>query len=366
MKKEDMIIGGYYGFGSIGDEAILDSILESISLSGFSGKVYVINSRSKREGRVIKISRLSLLRLIYTFARSRIFIFGGGSLLQDSTSRRSLFYYEALLVLARALGCRIYIFANGIGPVSQRRALKKVISFAHLVSVRDPDSYEILKRLNADSNIILSADPVFKKYTAKYKKRPLACLSTLSGRRYFAISLRSCKRRDNIDLESLCAVVNELSAEGLVPLYVPMQREYDLDICRRARLITGGVIADAADMDDVMHILSGAELSIGMRLHFLIASAMVGTPLVALSYDRKVKSAVEYLGLDTAVDAFSFSKKELLAAVSTARSSFGRDALFSRCEYLATLSQKDGEHLSSLFVKCGEEEEKERREQVSG
>ena len=368
MKKEDIIIGGYYGFGSIGDEAILDSILESIFLSDFSGKVYVINSKKERKGRVTKIRRLSVFRIIYTFLRCRIFVFGGGSLLQDATSKRSLYYYEALLLLARLCGCRICIFANGIGPVSQRRILKRILSFASTVSVRDPDSHKILNELSTDRNVLLSADPVFKRADVGIKKRPLACLAALSGQRYFAVSLRSCKRNGDIDLAAFCSALKELTDEGLVPIYVPMQRQYDLDICRRARLITGGVIADAGDFDDVLQIVSGAEFSVGMRLHFLIASAISGTPLLALSYDRKVRSAVEYLGLDTVVDAYSFSEKELFWGIQRARYGTDTETLKKRCVCLSSLAKEDSEGLGALLKYPAEaaEEKKERAEQVSG
>ncbi|MBR2432043.1 MAG: polysaccharide pyruvyl transferase family protein, partial [Clostridia bacterium] len=158
LKKEGIVIGGYYGFGSIGDEAILDLILESVRETSFFETVYVISKRGGKRGNAWEISRFSLLRLVYTFIKCRVFIFGGGSLLQDSTSKRSLWYYEALLLIAKVCGCKTYIFANGIGPVSQRRALKKLLSFADRVSVRDPDSYEILKSLEMDVEVDLRAD----------------------------------------------------------------------------------------------------------------------------------------------------------------------------------------------------------------
>ncbi|MBQ3527742.1 MAG: polysaccharide pyruvyl transferase family protein [Clostridia bacterium] len=367
-KKEGIVIGGYYGFGSIGDEAILDLILESVRETSFFETVYVISKRGGNGENAVEISRFSLLRIVYTFIKCRVFIFGGGSLLQDSTSKRSLWYYEALLLLAKVCGCKIYIFANGIGPVSQRRALKKLLSFADRVSVRDPESYEILKSLEMDVEVDLRADPVFKRAKGDYKKRPLACLCALSGKRYFAVSLRSCKRKGDIDLIALCTVISRIREEGLVPLYVPMQREYDLDICRRARLMTGGVIADARDIDDVMQVLSGAEFSIGMRLHFLIASAIVKTPLLALSYDRKVKSAALYLGLDFVADAFDFSAEELYSLLSKARAKADMNELFEKVAELCALGEEDLRSLSSFVrAEAGEAEKKqERAEQVSG
>lgn len=42
---------------------------------------------------------------------------GGGSLLQDTTSTRSLFYYLSVIRCAELLGKPVMLYANGIGPV---------------------------------------------------------------------------------------------------------------------------------------------------------------------------------------------------------------------------------------------------------
>lgn len=65
---------------------------------------------------------------------------GGGSLLQDTTSTRSLFYYLSVIRCAELLGKPVMLYANGIGPVhkpANRRRVKRVVERAALVTLRD-------------------------------------------------------------------------------------------------------------------------------------------------------------------------------------------------------------------------------------
>ena len=51
---------------------------------------------------------------------ARALVFGGGNLLQDATSRRSLVYYLALLRKGKQRGCRTLLHGAGLGPLSPR------------------------------------------------------------------------------------------------------------------------------------------------------------------------------------------------------------------------------------------------------
>ena len=54
---------------------------------------------------------------INTIKNSDVLISGGGSLLQDSTSLKSLFYYLFVIFLAEHYKKKVIIFAQGIGPI---------------------------------------------------------------------------------------------------------------------------------------------------------------------------------------------------------------------------------------------------------
>ena len=53
--------------------------------------------------------------------RRRLYINGGGSLIQDVTSRRSLWFYLFTLRAARRCGCRVMMYGCGIGPRTPSR-----------------------------------------------------------------------------------------------------------------------------------------------------------------------------------------------------------------------------------------------------
>lgn len=65
---------------------------------------------------------------------------GGGSLLQDRTSTRSLLYYLAIIRAAELFHKPVMLYANGIGPVrkpANRRRVRRAVERAALVTLRD-------------------------------------------------------------------------------------------------------------------------------------------------------------------------------------------------------------------------------------
>ena len=53
--------------------------------------------------------------------RARLLISGGGSLLQDATSTKSLLYYTWVMRTAESAGVPVMVYANGIGPIQREK-----------------------------------------------------------------------------------------------------------------------------------------------------------------------------------------------------------------------------------------------------
>ena len=100
--------------------------------------------------------------------KSALYINGGGSLMQDVTSTRSLRYYLLTLDQAKRMGCKVIMYGCGIGPInkpSNRKCAAKTINRSvDIITLRDDlsrgelNSMGIVKpdiRLSADPTIIL-------------------------------------------------------------------------------------------------------------------------------------------------------------------------------------------------------------------
>lgn len=363
MKKYDFTINGYYGFDSLGDDSILSAILAITASRLPFAKIAVICKKElclplPKGIRVFYIRRKSFLKIIISLLRSRVFISGGGSLLQDSTSKRSFLYYSSLILLARLCFCKICLYSNGIGPLTKEKKARFPLSFADMITVRDPDSLVAARDVAPEKEIILSADPVFfKNYS---------CFSHTKKMKAFAISLRKCENSRTIDTKILSDVILEKVKEGLTPVYVPLQESYDMELCKKMQRLTGGVIAIVSDENELCSLLSAMEFSIGMRLHFLLFSAAVHTPCVPLSYDRKVRSAMDYLGIEGTLDAFALSHRDLLSSIKKAQCFTEGTSLEKRLESFRSLALRDGDMLAKMCFAPEKKKGTEKAGQVSG
>ena len=112
------MICGYYGFGNAGDNAILDSMLTGLQKYSPQVRPVVLSANTKvcaKRFGVRCVSRTNPLAVFCALRRASYFILGGGTLLQDATSPRSLRYYLTVSRLALFFGCRLVIAGSGLG-----------------------------------------------------------------------------------------------------------------------------------------------------------------------------------------------------------------------------------------------------------
>lgn len=168
--RRGIVLCGAYGMENAGDDAILAAILQDMRRLEQDIPITVLARRpasvSKRFG-VTAIHPLNISRWFFALKRSALFLSGGGSLLQDVTSRRSLWYYLLTIVLAKKAGCAVQLYGCGIGPLtraSSREHTAKVLNTcADAITLRDEDSLETLNAMGVtEPRILLAADPALR------------------------------------------------------------------------------------------------------------------------------------------------------------------------------------------------------------
>ena len=102
------VLCGAYGRGNSGDEAILKAICLRLRSIEPDIPIWVMTRDPKgtsKSANVRGIYIFNVLRFIRALRRSTLFVNGGGSLIQDVTSARSLYFYLFTLIAAKKLGC---------------------------------------------------------------------------------------------------------------------------------------------------------------------------------------------------------------------------------------------------------------------
>ena len=75
------------------------------------------------------VNRFSVGQIKKAFEKTRLLIVGGGSLIQDVTSTKSLMYYLYCIRLAKKKGLKVMLYSNGIGPITKDGNRKRADSF---------------------------------------------------------------------------------------------------------------------------------------------------------------------------------------------------------------------------------------------
>ncbi len=287
---------GYYGYGNAGDEALLATLLAQLP-SCFTPVVLSGNPPATAHlYGVATCDRRRWGQVLHALRRSEVFIWGGGSLIQDVTSWRSPLYYLGLMTLAQQLGCRTVAWAQGIGPLRSpfyRWWLRQLLRRCVAVTVRDSGSAALLRQWQIPHQ--QGADPVWFMESAAapgFSKRPLPTI---------AVSLRP---HPSLTPERLSLLARALhlwqEQAGVEILLLPFQPQQDLPL---AEAISQTLVPSQTrllcleDPRQIKGILAQVQGAIAMRLHALIMAASVGCPCFALSYDPKVSHLMTDTGM---------------------------------------------------------------------
>lgn len=297
------ILCGYYGMGNGGDEALLATLLQMLPphltplvLSGDP-------EQTAARYQVAAIDRKDLRQVWRALRQSQVFIWGGGSLIQDVTSALSPLYYLGLMALAQALGLRTIAWAQGIGPIQRRwnQALARaVFQRCHRVSVRDRASAQLLQDWGIPHSV--GADPVW----ALLAHPPDANLLGPTRDKMpspqapiIAINLRPHPQLTPARLDWITQALIALQRQTEAQMWlVPFQASQDLGLAQQLQaMIPSSRIVQESDPQRLKGLFQIPQLVIAMRLHGLIMAAAEGCCCFGLSYDPKVTQLLAATGI---------------------------------------------------------------------
>jgi polysaccharide pyruvyl transferase CsaB len=302
-----VVVSGYYGFGNAGDEALLEGLLDGLRSAGHRPLVLSADPAATESLHGVP-SRHRVRGLLPALLGCEALVSGGGGLLQDKTSARSLRYYLAVLRLARSLGRRAVAYGQSVGPLSPagRSAVARTLRGIP-VAVRDQASHELLARLGVAAS--LTADPALlldpRRIVAEAAPEavPDTLLSDMAGGAAGGAASSAAgslaDRRSEVvlvpraghpELGDGLAVLGRhfLGSDRPVALLALHAAEDDPEVSRLAALLPKARILTAADHRQALAIVARAGLVVSARLHGLILAAVAGTPFLGLVYDPKV------------------------------------------------------------------------------
>lgn len=358
-----VLMSGYYGFSNAGDDAILQSIRDSLQTSGENVDISVLsNDPAQTGGRygLRAIPRFNLPALWRAVGKCDVLLSGGGSLLQDHTSTRSLLYYLSVMALARLRGKKVVLYANGIGPVNRpanRRRVRRAVERADLVTLRDRNSRQELESMGvARADLHVTADPVFSMNWADDGRLDeiLRAAGLPDGQPFAVISVRAWP--DMADFPArLAGVCDHLyRAHGLTCLFVLMQPHLDRDVSRRviSQMTSPALLLEQSlTPAEIMGVIARSRLCLAMRLHTLIFAARAGVPLAGLVYDPKVSSYLAELDMPCAGDVTAFDADGAIAQLDALMSDYDarKEALARRSEQLTRAADENRRLLLELL-----------------
>lgn len=308
---KSILMSGYYGFDNSGDDAILKAIVKDIKESDENIDIMVLSNnpgKTKKMYDVNAVNRFKLKEVFKSIRKTTLLISGGGSLLQDMTSTRSLIYYLAIMALAKMFKKPVMVYANGIGPINRRinRILTRfILNKVDLITLRDEDSRIYLKNMNiSNPNIRVTADPVFtlNPVSDNRVREILESESIPLDERFVGISIRKWKNDDvliDIISKTIDFIVEKYNIKViLIPMHYPEDLDISLKVLDNVKTKECFVLKDRYNVEEIMGVIKKLDLIVAMRLHSLIYAATQEVPMVGLSYDPKVDGILSSLGME--------------------------------------------------------------------
>ena len=262
-KRPRAAVIGYYGHGNLGDEETLRVIKDVAKKRGIElilpkndGKSRGIIKRILETGRGIR--------------ESQALIFGGGNLLQNETSRRSLVYYCEAIRYAKMRGRKILLLSSGLGEINGalwRRYTMNALAKCDFLGLRT--SHDIIEHAALSSHC--------KGSFAEPRRMPDLCfaLPPCSKKKgnFVGIIVSRHGLIDRAAAERICR------ASGLRARIISIFDKEDRAHAQALAKELGAPIYSASRREDILDILAECRIVVSERLHGAIFSILAKTPV---------------------------------------------------------------------------------------
>lgn len=354
-KKKRVGISGSYGGLNLGDEAILKVMVTELRRAlPVEITVFTRDAENTRRNHDVDhvvqardLPRNEALKVIKTLD---LLILGGGGILYDAEAET----YLREVVLAHEAGVPVMVYAVSAGPLkdrSNRSLVRDALNPVAAITVRDRQSLQLFEEIGIQKEIALTADPVvlLEPETLEDHGDILLAEAVDLTDRLIGLSVRELgPAAPDIDIEHYHRLVAN-AADFLIDrfeaevVFFPLERRmYDVQhshgvVARMRHAQHATVLRREYSPGQLVTLLKHFDFTVGMRLHFLIFSALAGVPFMGLPYATKITGFLEELRLE-ALGLEHISAGQLIARVDRAWAM--RDELRTRIHTALTEMQQ--------------------------
>lgn len=292
-----VLVCGYYGFANTGDEAICLAITQELKARGH--EVTVLSNNPEQTAKLYGVKAVKRMHPIQTplaIMQSDLLLSGGGGLLQDKTSSRTLTYYLGIIQFAKFFGKRVAVFNQSIGPLSDSGRTRVAAALQNSTNiVRDTGSLALLESLGL--KVQLGGDP------ALLLKKPAA----QTAQNQVLIAPREGQAAAT---DCLVELAKRLVQHGKKVVVLGFQPGWDDDELKAFEGIQNVTTQSTDNPYTALELIAQSEVVVGVRLHAVILAAAARVPFYGISYDPKVQGFCRDAGALELPVAFDVLKLE--------------------------------------------------------
>lgn len=296
MKK--VTLWGYYGYGNVGDEALLASILSLI-------KNQIVTLPCGPSPSVVPSSKLQLVArspksVFSVIKNSDGFILGPGGLIHERRKPQATYYHLFGPMLSKLMKKPYCAVGQQIGPF--RRNLTKRLAVASLskadfLAVRDTTSFETAKSMGL--NPTLSADLAFLLEPDEPSKAIRdSILQMPTPRTVFVPGIdQALTPTPEKSAQIIRKMLEKTGGSAiLLPFFPVRDDEYIADVGKFLESKNILTLTSPIAWQDAFGAFTLCQYALPMRLHAVIAASLACLPALPIPYYSKVPMIAKELG----------------------------------------------------------------------
>lgn len=317
-------IVGNYGNDNNGDEAILLSIIRQLekAFSIPTENLVVFSNNPKQTAARYNVQSYPLYHkngnapktFIKTYKENSkivktldFVVIGGGGILMDLYKREAPLY-GSYAMMAKNAGVPYVVYGCGAGPLNTglgKWFIRYMAKHAQNISVRDPQSKELLQSIGVKRDVHVIGDPAFSLEVERdaYSERPTKVGVTAVP--YYNASYwptgddKKYQNYINGMAKNLDQLIEKYDTEIL---FFATKFPQDADVTKDIKILMKHgqktkILDENCPPQRILQLTSSFDVLIGTRLHSLILATDTKTPIIGVSYHVKVNDFLQMAGL---------------------------------------------------------------------